>query len=400
MKEDYIIFGSPYIGEEEISEVTKTLRSCWIGTGPGVERFEKEFAQCVGAEYSVAVNSCTAALHLSLIAGGIGPGDQVITTPLTFAATANVILNVGATPIFVDVDRGTMNIDPDRIEDAITPQTRAILPVHFAGRPCDMDAIHEIGERHGLLVIEDAAHCIEGSYHGRKIGTISPLTCFSFYVTKNMTTAEGGMVCTNNKEFADLIKIQALHGLSRDAWDRFSDNGYRHYEVVCPGFKYNMTDLQATIGLCQLPRLGKWLCRREEIWAQYDRAFSDLPCRTPLPPDPDTMHARHLYTLLLDIDQFDKQRDRVMLELHEAGVGTGVHYRSLHLHKYYRERFGFEPGDFPNASWISERTFSLPLSGKLTDDEVRRIIKAVRLSLRSRIPRISIDRHFPISKAG
>lgn len=374
----YIVFGSPYIGPEEFEEVRQTLESAWIGTGPRAAALERAFAEYVGCEHAVALNSCTASLHLSMLGAGIGPGQEVITTPLTFAATANAITHVGATPVFADVDRATMNIDPDRIEAAVTERTKAILPVHFAGRPCDMDAIGEIAARHDLLVIEDAAHCIEGVYRGRKIGTISPLACFSFYVTKNMTTGEGGMICTNDGELARRLKVYGLHGLSGDAWKRFSDGGYRHYEVIFPGFKYNMTDLAAAIGLCQLPRIETWLRRREEIWAKYDQAFADLPCITPTPPESDTVHARHLYTLLVDAGACRISRDAFMTELHRRGIGTGVHYRSLHLHAYYRKRFGFEEDDFPEATSISDRTVSLPLSAKLTDDEVERVIHNVR----------------------
>lgn len=379
MKQDsYIVFGSPCIGAEEYDEVRRTLESAWIGTGPRVAKFEEAFARYIGARHAVALNSCTACLHLSLATAGIGPGDEVITTPLTFAATANAIVHVGATPIFADVDRATMNIDPARLEAAVTSRTRAVIPVHFAGRPCAMDAIGSIALKHNLLVIEDAAHCIEGRFRTAKIGTISPMTCFSFYVTKNMTTGEGGMICTNDGGLAERIKTLGLHGLSRDAWKRFSDEGYRHYEVVQPGFKYNMTDLAAALGLCQLPRLERWLHRREQIWARYDHAFSELPCRTPAPPERETVHARHLYTLLIDTEVFNGSRDWVMSELHHRGIGTGVHYRSLHLHSYYRDRFGFRCEDFPNAAWISDRTLSLPLSAKLTDQDVDRIIGEVR----------------------
>ncbi|WP_146430929.1 DegT/DnrJ/EryC1/StrS family aminotransferase [Blastopirellula retiformator] len=374
---DYIVFGQPILGEAELAEVTETLRSCWIGTGPRTARFEAQFAEYVGARYAVAVNSCTAALHLSLLAAGVGPGDEVITTPLTFASTANVIIHCGATPVFVDVERSTMNIDPGQIEKAITPHTKAILPVHFAGRPCDMSAIREIAGRHGVTVIEDAAHCIEGRYRDQKVGSISPLTCFSFYVTKNMTTAEGGMITTDDEQLAATLKMQALHGLSRDAWRRFSDDGYQHYEVTCPGYKYNMTDLQAAIGLCQLPRLEPWLLRREEIWRQYDEAFMKLPCHTPAPAADHVRHARHLYTLVIDTERLGKTRDQVIADLHLQGIGVGVHYRAVHLHQYYRARFGYLPDQFPNANWISERTVSLPLSAKLSSDSVSRIINAV-----------------------
>jgi len=378
MKEPYIVFGSPYIGEEEIEEVTKTLKSGWLGSGPKVTQFEREFAEYVGAKHAVALNSCTAGLHLSMVCSGLKPGDEVITTTLTFAATANSIVHVGAIPVFVDVDRKTMNIDPDKIEAAVTPRTRAIIPVHFAGRPCDMDAINSIAKKHNLIVIEDAAHCIEGKYGDKKIGSISSMTCFSFYVTKNMTTAEGGMITTNDGDIAKKIKSFGLHGMSSDAWKRFSDEGYKHYEVVYPGFKYNMTDIAASLGLCQLPRLDSWMKRREEIWDKYNAAFSDLPCWVPSEPDSENYHARHLYTLLVDIDSLNITRDQMIVELHKRGIGTGVHYRALHLHQYYRERFGYKPEDFPNANWISERTFSLPLAANLNEKDVNRIIKNVR----------------------
>jgi dTDP-4-amino-4,6-dideoxygalactose transaminase len=373
-----IVFGSPYIGEEEIQEVVACLRSGWIGTGPRVRRFEELFREYTGAKNAVAVNSCTAALHLAMVVSGVGPGDEVITTPMTFCATANAILHTGATPVFVDVDPATMNLDPARIEAAITPRTKAILPVHLAGRPCDMDAISAIAARHGLLVIEDAAHCIEGRYRGRNVGTISPLTCFSFYVTKNVVTGEGGMVTTEDDDLAAKIKMNALHGLSADAWQRFSDKGYKHYQVLFPGFKYNMMDLQAALGIHQLERVEAQLVRREAIWQRYDEAFLKLPITRPSPPAPETRHARHLYSILIDKQRCGFTRDEVLVELHRRGIGTGVHYTALHLHPYYRESFGFREGDFPNAERIGASTLSLPLSAKLTEDEVGQVIRAVR----------------------
>ncbi|MBI4583930.1 MAG: DegT/DnrJ/EryC1/StrS family aminotransferase [Planctomycetes bacterium] len=377
-----LIFGSPYIGEEEVAEVVATLRSGWIGTGPKVKKFEEMFREYVGAKHAIAVNSCTAALHLSLLVSGVGPGDEVITTPMTFCATANAILHTGARPVFADVDEATMNIDPGQIQAAITPRTRAIVPVHLAGRPCDMERIERLARTFGLLVIEDAAHCIEGRFHGRKIGALSPLTCFSFYVTKNLVTGEGGMVTTEDDEFAARIKMYALHGLSADAWQRFSDKGYKHYQVVFPGFKYNMTDLQASLGIHQLPRLERFLARRNDIWRRYDEACCDLPIRTPAPPEPDTVHARHLYTIRIDPEECGKTRDQVMGELHERGIGTGVHYTALHLQPYYRERLGYREGDFPNAERIGCSTLSLPLSAKLTDQEVEAVIAALRSCVR------------------
>ncbi|MCX5660740.1 MAG: DegT/DnrJ/EryC1/StrS aminotransferase family protein [Planctomycetota bacterium] len=374
----YIVFGSPYIGQEEVDAVIATMRSGWMGTGPRTNEFETKFAKYVGAKYAVAVNSCTAALHVSMLASGVGAGDEVITTPLTFAATANVIVHAGATPVFADINRETQSIDPAEIRRKITKKTKAIIAVHLLGRPVDLDAIHAIAREHNLLVIEDAAHAIETSYHGKKVGSISPLTCFSFYVTKNMTSVEGGMITTNDEKLAGLMRTYSLHGLSRDAWSRFSDKGYKHYEVVLPGFKYNMTDLQASIGLCQLERVPGWLKVRDVLWERYNKAFADLPVFAPAKDEPNTVHARHLYTPLLDIDNMTIGRDEVMGELHKRGIGSGVHYRALHLHEYYRKTWGYEPDDFPNARWVSDRTLSLPFSAKLSEEEIVRIIDTFR----------------------
>jgi dTDP-4-amino-4,6-dideoxygalactose transaminase len=293
---------------------------------------------------------------------------------LTFAATANAILHAGGKPVFVDIDPGTFNIDPERIIEKITSRTRAILPVHLAGRPCPMDPILEIARPRGLLVIEDAAHAIEAQYHGRKIGTIGDLTVFSFYVTKNLVTGEGGMVTTHRKDWAEAIEHYALHGLSRGAWKRFSDDGFRHYEVVVPGFKYNMMDIQAAIGIHQLRKIDQYYRRREEIWRRYDEAFVSAPAELPPPPEKDTVHARHLYIIRLRLEQLRINRDGVVEQLHQRGIGTGIHYRALHLHKYYRETFGYRPEDFPHASDYSDRALSLPLSAKLTDRDVEDVI--------------------------
>ena len=377
MRKDFLVFGSPAIDQAEIDEVVATLRSGWIGTGPRVARFEEMFREYIGAAHAIALNSCTAALHLSMVVSGVGRGDEVITTPMTFCATANSIVHTGARPVFVDVEADTGNIDPDRIEEAITPRTKAILPVHYAGRPCRMDTIEAIARRHNLLLIEDAAHAIESVHHGRKIGTIGDLTCFSFYVTKNVVTAEGGMVTTNNPDFAAKIKMYGLHGMSKDAWKRFSDEGYRHYQVLFPGFKYNMTDIQAALGIHQLARVAEGAKRRDEIWARYDEAFADVPVVRPARVDEGTVHARHLYTILVKTEVTGKSRDQTLNELIRLNIGTGVHYTALHLHPYYRETFGHKPGDFPNAEYIGERTLSLPLSTKLSDDDVAAVIEAV-----------------------
>ena len=378
MKKDYIVFGSPAIEEAEIEEVVKTLRSGWLGTGPKVAQFEKDIARYVGAEFAMALNSCTAGLHLSLLACGVGPGDEVITTPSTFSATVNAILHCGAKPVFVDVKLETGNIDEDKIETAITANTKVIMPVHMAGRPCDMDKIMDIARRHNLYVIEDAAHALGAEYKGKKIGSIADLTCFSFYVTKNIVTGEGGMVTTDNPSFASKIKVYGLHGMSKDAWKRYSDEGYKHYEVIFPGFKYNMMDIQASIGIHQLKRIGKYDKIRNEIWNFYNKELKSLPITLPAPDSGDYKHSRHLYTILVDEKKSGMNRDQFMQRLHEKGIGTGVHFNPVHLHKYYREAFGYKTGHYPNAEYIGERTVSLPLSAKLTMDDARRIVKAIK----------------------
>jgi dTDP-4-amino-4,6-dideoxygalactose transaminase len=373
----YLVFGSPVIGQAEIDAVTRTLQTSWIGSGPRVHEFQDRFADYIGAAHAVATSSCTAALHLSMVAAGLGPGDEVITTPMTFCATANAVLHTGAIPVFADCERDTMNIDPRAVAAAITPRTRAILPVHFAGRPANMAELGRLARERGLLLIEDAAHAIEARYHGQKIGAIGDVSCFSFYVTKNMTTGEGGMVTTNRADLAAKVKTYALHGMSADAWSRFSDKGYKHYDVVFPGFKYNLTDMAASLGLAQLPKLDGWLERRVEIWARYDEAFASLPVERPAAEEAGTCHARHLYTLLIN-DDAPVSRDGFLAEMHERGVGTGVHYRALHTHSYYRDRWGYRAEQFPNAHFIGERTVSLPLTPKLTDAEVARVIDTVR----------------------
>ncbi|MBI4395832.1 MAG: DegT/DnrJ/EryC1/StrS family aminotransferase [Elusimicrobia bacterium] len=385
MRNSMLVFGSPAIEEDEVQEVVATLRSGWLGTGPRVTQFEEAFRAYTGAKHAIALNSCTAGLHLALVVAGLRPGDEVITTPLTFCATANAVIHAGGRPVFVDVDPVTMNMDPNRIEDAITPRTRVLLPVHFAGRPCPMDAILDIARRHDLIVIEDAAHCIEGWHRGRKVGNIGDITCFSFYVTKNIVTGEGGMVTTNRDVWAERIKMYGLHGMSKDAWKRYSDEGYRHYQVLFPGFKYNMMDLQAAIGLHQMKRIGRYLARREEIWARYDEAFADLPVVRPAGPDPETVHARHLYTLLVDAERTGFSRDDFQQQLYERRIGTGIHFISLHQHDYYRKTYGYRPSDFPQARSISDRTLSLPMSAKLTDGDVDDVIQTVR-ALLSRKP--------------
>lgn len=385
---DFIIFGAPKIEQDEIDEVVRCLESGWIGTGPRVARFEKEFASYKGQPFAAAVSSCTAAMHLSVLAAGIGAGDEVITAPMTFCATVNAIVHAGATPVLADIDPLTMNIDPAKVEARITPKTKAILPVHFAGRAADMDALTDIAARHGLKLIEDCAHAIETEYHGRKAGTFGDFGCFSFYATKNVTTGEGGMVLTKNEESLARIKMLALHGMSKDAWKRFSDEGYKHYFVVETGFKYNMMDLQAAIGIHQLQRVeSNWL-RREEIWRQYNEAFGGLPVTLPAETELNTRHAYHLYTILIDEARAGISRDEFLDAMTANNVGVGVHYLSVPEHPVYQDKFGWQPEDYPHAMRIGRQTVSLPLSAGLTDAEVARVIEAVRgtISARSKGP--------------
>jgi dTDP-4-amino-4,6-dideoxygalactose transaminase len=377
MRKDFLVFGRPQIEEDEIAEVVATLRSGWIGTGPKTTAFEEAFRTMIGAQHAISVGSCTAALHLSMLVSGIKPGDEVITTPMTFCATANAITHVGAKPVFVDIDPQTLNIDPAQIENAITSRTRAIIPVHFAGRPCDMQSITAIAKKHNLMLIEDAAHAIESRTPDGKIGNIGDLTCFSFYVTKNITTAEGGMITTNNAEWAEKLKIYALHGLSHDAWKRYSDSGFKHYEVQFPGFKYNMTDLQASLGLHQIKRLDKNLRHREAIWQRYNEAFQNLPIELPYPIEKNTVHARHLYTILIDPKETGIKRDTFQHELFKRNIGTGIHYTSVHLQPYYRDIQGYLRGQFPAAEYISDRTLSLPLGPSMNDQDVEDVVEAV-----------------------
>ncbi len=372
-----LVFGCPPISQDEIDAVTEVMKSGWLGTGPRTADFQEAFRNYRGADFAAATNSCTAALHLALVITGIQPGDEVITTPMTFCATANVILNVGARPVFVDCEKTSLNIAADSIEDSITEKTKAILPVHFAGRPCAMDKIMEIASRHKLRVIEDCAHAIESEYKGKPCGTFGDAGCFSFYVTKNITTVEGGMLLTNDSEIARKAHVYSLHGLSKDAWKRFSDEGYRHYFVEVAGYKYNMTDMQAVMGLKQMEKLSCFRKQRQEVWSFYDEALADLPLITPSPPEADTVHALHLYTVLVDTDNTTVTRDQLLTELHRRNIGTGVHYVALHLHPLY-QKLGYRRGQFPNAEFISDRTLSLPLSGGLALKDAEDVVNALR----------------------
>ncbi len=380
-REQFLVFGAPLIEQPEIDEVIDCLRSGWIGSGPRVALFEDRFRDYVGAPHAVALNSCSAALHLAYQALGIGTGDEVIVPSMTFVATSNSVIHSGAVPILVDCDRRTMNADPAAIEAAITERTRAIVVVHFAGRSCDMERIVVLARKHDLRLIEDCAHAIETETQGQHAGTFGDVGCFSFYVTKNVTTGEGGMAITPHASIADRMRTLALHGMTKDAWRRFSDAGYTHYDVVEPGFKYNMMDLQAAIGIHQLTRVERSWNRRDELWRIYSEALRDLPLFLPPPPEPGTRHARHLFTALIDTDRCGISRDEFLERMTARNIGTGVHYRAVHLHPLYRDRFGYRRGQLPNAEWISDRTVSLPLSAKLSDRDAQDVIEAVRASL-------------------
>jgi dTDP-4-amino-4,6-dideoxygalactose transaminase len=382
MRESFLIFGSPLIGEDEIAEVVDSLRSGWVGTGPKVQRFETMLSDYVRVPYCRCVSSCTAALILSMQVLGIGPGDEVLVPAMTFVASANAVEHAGATPVLVDSVPGTGLIDLDRAEAAVTPRTRAIMPVHLAGRPVDMDRLSEFRERHGLTVIEDAAHAIGAEWRGRQIGSFGNLTAFSFYVTKNISTIEGGALVTEDAEIAAEVERLALHGLSLGAWQRFSDTGFRHYEVVRPGFKYNMTDVQASLGLHQLPQLDAWIDRRAELWERYDGLLAGLPLQTPPPAEPGTRHARHLYQVLVE-PEAPLTRDQLLDGLTARYIGTGVHYRGVHMHPFYRDKYGLRESDFPVATAISNRTLSLPLSPKVTEADQGDVVSALTELLQS-----------------
>ena len=379
MRKKFLIFGQPRMFQQEIDEVVETLRSGWWGTGSKAREFEEKFAKYIGCKYAVALNSATAGLHLALDVLGVRNGDEVITTPLTFVSTVNVIVHRGAKPVFADVDPKTWNIDPREIEKKITSRTKVILPVHLHGRPCDMRSIKALAKKYKLFVVEDAAHAIETWYQKKKIGTVSDLTAFSFYATKNLATGEGGMLTTNNKRWAEEVRIKSLHGISKDAWKRYSATGFKPYEAIYPGYKYNMPDLVASLGVPQLKRLSSNLKIRQRYWKILSRDLNGLEGII-LPPDeqPGTVHARHLYAILVDTDKLKISRNRFIDALKLEGIGAGVHFDPVHLHKYYRERYGFKQGDYPQAEYIGQRTISLPFYPHMTREDVRDVTTAVR----------------------
>jgi dTDP-4-amino-4,6-dideoxygalactose transaminase len=379
LRESFLPLCTPFIGDEEKAEVIAALESGWLSTGPRVKRFEQEVGAYLGADQSVGLSSCTAGLHVALVAAGIGPGDEVITSPITFASTANVILHVGATPVFADVRPDTYNISVEAISAKITPRTRAIIPVHYAGQPCDMDEIMELSRKHSLLVIEDAAHGIGSKYKERFIGSGKDrVAVFSFYATKTMTTCEGGLLATGLSELADKVRILSLHGITHDAWKRYSASGQWFYEVLYAGYKYNMTDVEAALGLCQLPRLEGFIQQREEICRKYDRAFgSTQELVTPKVVE-GVRHSRYIYPLLINPDRLRIDRAEFIDALRAENIGTSVHFIPVHLHPYYRDRFGYKRGDYPTAESVYDRLISLPLFPHMKDKDVNDVITAVR----------------------
>ena len=367
-RDRFLVFGAPVLGEPERRAVLDCLDRRWIGTGPRASEFEQRFAARKNVEHAVAVNSCTAALQLALMAIGIGPGDEVVIPAMTFVSAANAVIHTGGTPVLADCDPRTLNVTAETIEPCLSPRTRAVMVVHMAGRCCDMDPILEISEERGIPVIEDCAHAIESTYRGRPAGTMGVVGCFSFYATKNITSAEGGMVITSDAGVADAVRMLANHGMDANAWRRFSDEGYRHYVARAIGYKFNMPDLCAAIGLAQLDRLDGHAARRAEIWAHYDKVFEDLPLDLPLPPEEETTHARHLYSPLLHVRELGVSRDWVLEALAAEGIGVGVHYHPVNWHEAHAGLPA--PGGTKHAWRVGEATLSLPLSGGMTDEDV------------------------------
>jgi dTDP-4-amino-4,6-dideoxygalactose transaminase len=378
MHEEFLPFAMPDICEAEVESVVETLRSGWLTTGPKVRRFEADFAKYVGCQHAVAVNSATAALHLALEAIGIQEWDEVLVPTMTFAATAEVVLHFKATPIFVDCRQDTLNVEPDQIEQAITPKTRAIIPVHIAGQACDMDRILEIARDYDLKVIEDAAHALPARFQDKMIGTIGDITCFSFYTTKTITTGEGGMATTESPEWAEHMRIMGLHGISQDAWKRYTAEGSWYYEILYPGYKYNLTDIAAAIGIEQLKKCDRLWESRQRCAMLYNEGFRDIPGIITPYVAPDAQHAWHLYVIQLDLEQLRISRNEFIALLRQENIGTSVHFIPLHLHPYYRDTFGYRPQDFPNASSAFERIVSLPIYPRMTEANVQRVIEAVR----------------------
>lgn len=384
MRNEFLPFARPAVGDDEINEMINSIRSGWITTGPKVEIFSKEFATYVGGHYAAALSSATAGLHLALLAHGIGPGDEVITTALTFAATVNVIILAGATPVLVDIYPRNLQFRTEEVEKKITKKTKAIIPVHFAGQPVDLDPLLALAKKHSLVIIEDAAHAAGTEYKGKKIGSFETTSVFSFHPNKNMTTGEGGMVITNNEEVFEKVSLLKFHGMDRNAWKRFDKAGSARYDIALPGYKYNMMDIQAAMGLHQLKKLDGFIVERTKRALAYQKAFSKiegllLPEEVPY----SHKHAWHLYTPLVDIDRLSLTRDQFMNELKKRNIGSGLHYTAVHEFSYHANRYGWKPLDFPETHFVSERILSLPLFPTMTDQDQKDTIEAVEDICRS-----------------
>jgi perosamine synthetase len=374
MNKDYLLFHKPYITEDEINEMIDTLRSGWLSMGPKTIKFEEEFNKYIGSKKSVAVSSWTAGGHLTLEAFGIKQGDEVIVPTMTFPATAEIVCYFGAKPVIVDVEEDTLNISIEQIEKNITKKTKAIIPVHYAGQPCNLDEINEIAKKYNLRVLEDAAHSLPAFYKGKKIGTISEVTCFSFYATKTLSTGEGGMICTNNEELAERCAIMRLHGINRDAWKRYSESGSWYYEVVALGYKYNFTDLQASLGLPQLKKVDSMWESRKHIARKYTEAFKDLDLITLHTIKPDRESSWHLYPIRLNLEMLSVTRAQIIEELKKNNIGVGVHFMPVHKHLFYSETFNLNDKDFPVASSAFPRLLSLPIYPGMTDYNINKVI--------------------------
>lgn len=377
----FLPFHKPSFGDAELQQLREALESGWLTRGPKTAQFEEVFRSYVGATAAVGVNSATSGLHLALACLGIGAGDEVITTPITYCATPNEIEHAGATPIFADVDPVTWLIDPNAVRKAITPRTKAIMPVHLYGQACDMDALRDIAREHNLKIVEDAAHAIETTWRDEKIGTIGDFTVFSFYPTKNISTGEGGMVTTMDPDLAAYASRMSMHGNSKDAWKRYGSSGFAHYTLEERGFKYHMFDLLAAIGLAQFPNLEPWWERRKQIWDRYNALLADVPGVRPIPHIMPGRHAYHLYVVEIEESMTKRSRDEVMDAMQARGVGVGVHYWAMHLQPHYIRSYGLKPDDFPVATRAAQRMISLPLYPRMEDGDVERVVAVLREAL-------------------
>jgi dTDP-4-amino-4,6-dideoxygalactose transaminase len=384
MSNDFLPFAKPDISQAAIDEVVACIKSNWLTTGPRTKQFESDLENYLGAPYALCMSSATAGLHLSLMALELQPGDEVITTPMTFAATLNTIVLAGGKPVLADVEPGTYNLDVSKIADVVTDKTRAIMPVHFAGLPVDLDPLYDIAKQHDLRVLEDAAHAIGAEYKNKRIGSFGDTQVFSFHPNKNMTTGEGGCITTRDEKITKQLMLMRFHGMDREAWNRFGKSGNQDYQIIFPGLKYNMMDMQAALGIHQLTRLDSFIDKRQQLVKRYYEKLEGWDAwQLPTTPDYEHRHAWHLFAPLINPEKAGMTRDEFMTKMKEQNIGTGLHYHAVHLYPYYREQFGFKPGDFPNAETIGDRVVSLPLFPSMTDEEHDRVINAMRTVIES-----------------